>query len=66
VVHGDSGSIDETEASAALDWTCMKLVQPVLSWLFEHSNDPVGDLEREMNSFLADVEVWISDLGPLP
>lgn len=49
-VHGRSLGHSSKFADTAQYWITTQLYQPILKWLADHPNDPIGDLERALNS----------------
>ena len=55
--HGDPTAVDIREADAAEYWVCRYLMEPILDWLRTHPDDPVGALEREVDT-IESPEPW--------
>lgn len=49
-VHGRSLGHSLELADTAQYWITTQLYQPILKWLAEHPSDPIGDLERALNT----------------
>jgi len=47
--HGDPTAVNEEEASSAEFWIAHYLAEPIIEWLRTHPDDPIGDLEREVD-----------------
>ncbi|HEX7134429.1 MAG TPA: hypothetical protein VF228_17785 [Iamia sp.] len=62
--HGDPSSVDSKEAERAEYWVIHDLLDPVLLWLRDHPDDPVGDLEAEINA-VQDPDGWVDMLAAL-
>jgi hypothetical protein len=48
--HGDPASVDPKVASSAEYWVTHYLMEPILDWLREHPDDPVGELEAAIGT----------------
>ena len=64
VVHGAGPTVTYKDASNALFWALKYLTEPMVCWLSEHPNDPVGDLDRAIAD-LPPAPDWEKVLGPL-
>jgi ribosome modulation factor len=64
VVHGAGPTVSYKDASNALFWVLKYLTEPMLSWLTDHPDDPVGDLDRVIAD-LPPAPDWEKLLGPL-
>lgn len=62
--HGDPSSVEAKDASQAEYWAIHDLLDPVLLWLRDHQDDPVGDLEAAINS-VRDPGGWAEMLAAL-
>jgi hypothetical protein len=49
--HGNSHETDSGEASNFAYWAYHQYVAPVLGWLLEHPDDPIGSLVEELGGF---------------
>lgn len=49
-VHGRSLGHSEEIADTAQYWITTRLFQPIILWLADHSNDPIGDLEYALDT----------------
>jgi hypothetical protein len=47
--HGDPTSVETEHAGVAEYWVAHYLAEPILDWLRTHPDDPIGDLERELD-----------------
>lgn len=47
--HGNPLAVELEHANKAEYWTTHHLTEPILEWLGAHREDPIGDLEREIN-----------------
>jgi hypothetical protein len=48
--HGQFNVVDTKHAEEAEYWISHYLLEPILLWLRDHPDDPVGDLEKLLNS----------------
>jgi hypothetical protein len=46
--HGDPAAVTADEARQAEFWVSHYLAEPIIEWLALHSDDPLGDLQSEM------------------
>lgn len=62
--HGDPHAVSKEEASRAEFWVVHHLLEPILEWLSDHRDDPIGDLERDLDS-VAEPAGWSAMLAAL-
>lgn len=64
VVHGGGPKVDPDDAQSAVFWTLRYLTVPILTWLIDHPDDPIGDLDAALAALPAPPD-WEARLGPL-
>ena len=47
--HANPDAIDAREVEQAEYWIAHYLAEPILEWLGDHRDDPIGDLDAELN-----------------
>jgi hypothetical protein len=62
IVHGEYLDLDEAEIWNTQHWIFHDVLPPVLQWLADHEDDPIGALERAINA-LPDPPDWESILA---
>lgn len=62
--HGDPTAVDTKHADSAEYWVAHYLMEPILDWLHEHPDDPVGDLEATLAA-VGDPSGWQAMLAAL-
>lgn len=64
VAHGDPTAVETKYAESAEYWVVHYLMEPILEWLHEHPDDPVGVLEAELAA-VDDPDGWQAMLDAL-
>jgi hypothetical protein len=65
IVHGRRPEIDRREIANQVHRGYRRLAIPILRWLADHPDDPIGDLDAAI-ARLPDAPDWEAILGPMP
>jgi hypothetical protein len=65
IVHGRRRTVDSKEVASQVHRVYRRLAIPILRWLADHSDDPIGDLDAAIAA-LPEAPDWEAVLGPMP
>jgi hypothetical protein len=65
LVHGTRPTVDRKEMASQVHRVYRRLAIPILQWLADHPDDPIGDLDKAIAG-LPEPPDWEAVLGPMP